>query len=128
MKHFNFSKFSLLFIVAMFCFTGCMNGPEKTADKAMKCLVKEDIRGLMDTFYLSDRQKDQYAELYEKSVAPDLRKKRGIKKYKIAGSDIDKETQKAIVTVHVTYGDNSEEDMNFDLINVNGKWLQEMKK
>lgn len=105
-----------------------MNGPEKAADKAMKCLVKEDIRGLMDTFYLTEREKNEYAELYEKAVAPELHQKRGVQKYKIVESDIDKEKQKATVTVHVIYGDKSEEDMNFDFINVNGKWLQEFKK
>lgn len=129
MRHISrFVKLAIIFAAALLCLTGCMNGPEKAADKAMKCLMNEDIRGVIDTFHLTESEKKEYTELFEKAVAPELRDCGGVQKYKIVESNIDEEKQKATVTVHVIYGNNSEEDLDFEFVNVNGKWLQEIDK
>jgi len=104
------------------------DGPEATAEKIMKSIQKGDWKAYADTFNLDDSSKQMIAGMAEEKMAEKLSEVGGaIKSYEV-GEPVMKEDGKADVTVKMVYADGSEGEETFNLVNVDGKWLQEMDK
>lgn len=102
--------------------------PKATAEKIMTSIQKGDWKAYADTFDLDDSSKQMIAGMAEDKMKEKLADVGGaIKSYEI-GEPVMKEEGKADVTVKMIYADGSEGEETFNMINKDGKWLQEMNK
>jgi hypothetical protein len=124
----------LALAAALVCFSACkggnkvtkLSGPEEVAKVALESMKKGDVKAFVDTFNLSDDDKAMLTSLIDEKLKEKIEEKGGIKSYEIGESSIDGD--KATVKAKVYYKDGSEEDEDFHLTKVDGKWLQEMSK
>lgn len=115
-------------LTLIICTTGCSNGPEKVVRNAISCLQKEDARGYVESYYIPESDVEEFIELCKKSVFPGIEEKKGIARYRITGSEIDKEANEASVNVHFYYGDGTDEETPVKLVLVDGKWYLDLDK
>ena len=118
---------------ALVCFSACKggkvtktSGPEDVAKTALEAMKKGDIKAFVNTFNLSDDDKEMLTSLIDEKLKDKMEEKGGIKSYEIGEITIDED--KATVKAKVYYQDGSEEDEDFKFTKVDGKWLQEMSK
>ena len=116
-------------VAALVCISSCKakeTGPKDVAKAAIEAVKKGDFKAFADTYNLSDKDKEQLAALIEEKLKEQMDSKGGISTYEIEEPVIDGDHASVKAKVH--YKDGSDEDMNFKLVNVDGKWLQEMNK
>ena len=122
----------LAIAAAVLCISSCKGAPKKnatpedTAKTALEALKKADYKAFVDTYNLSKDDKDMLVSVIEEKMKEQQEEKGGIKSYEVGEAQVDGEN--ATVTAKIFYNDGSDEDMTFNLINVDGKWLQEMNK
>jgi len=105
------------------------DGPEATAEKIMKSIQKGDWKAYADTYNLDDTNKALIAGMAEDKMAEKLADVGGaIKSFEVGEPVYNEDGTKADVTVKMVYADDSEGEETFNLVNVDGKWLQEMEK
>ena len=123
---------AILAVAAAILCVSCKGGekkaatPEDTAKTALEALKKSDYKAFVNTYNLSDDDKQMLVSVIEEKMKEQMDEKGGIKSYEVGEAEIDGEN--AVVNSKIIYEDGSEEDMVFNLINVDGKWLQEMNK
>lgn len=123
---------AILAVAAAILCVSCKGGekkaatPEDTAKTALEALKKNDYKAFVNTYNLSDDDKQMLVSVIEEKMKEQMDEKGGIKSYEVGEAQIDGEN--AVVNSKITYADGSEEDMTFNLVNVDGKWLQEMNK
>lgn len=116
-------------LMAAFCFfTACKNesksGPEAVAKEALSAMQKGDYEGFVNTFNMSDSDKQMLTGLL-KEKGPDAQNG-GIRDFKITDKEIDGD--KATVKVHVIYKDGTEKDEEMKFVQEDGAWYQEWSK
>lgn len=104
------------------------NGPAETAKRALECIMNDDIDGYVDTYNFADDERKEMAELFEKTLKDEMKENKGITSYEIRGTEFNEAADSARVSVHIVYGNETEEDMTMDMVKVDGQWLQYLKK
>lgn len=123
---------AILAVAAAILCVSCKGGekkaatPEDTAKTALEALKKSDYKAFVNTYNLSDDDKQMLVSVIEEKMKEQMDEKGGITGYELGETQIDGEN--ATVASKIKYADGSEEDMTFNLVNVDGKWLQEMNK
>lgn len=112
-------------------FTSCSsNSPRRMAETALKCLQKEDYKGLLDCVYFkenAEKNRAFYLQIFEEKVEknPDAI----LESYKFVSEEIDEEIGKATVVFETTYKDGNVKTESFDMIcDEDGKWWIDSKK
>ena len=120
-------------LAAALVFTSCkggggtkLSGPEAAVKSAIEAIKKGDVKAFINTYNLSDEEKAALSSLIEDKLQKEVDEKGGVKSYEIIDTDIDGET--ATVKAKIYYTNGTDEETTFNLKNVDGKWLQEMKK
>ena len=128
--------FALVCFVASLTFASC--GAPTPADEAAKWLelIKaKDYKGFVETIKFKDedpakveKQKEFYCSMFEQKADKTFDKKGGIDSYNLVSKEISEDGSKAKVKFELTYGDGSKDDASFDMVLVDGKWMNEVNK
>ena len=115
-------------VAALFTMSACStaSGPEAVAQKAVSALKKGDYKAYAATFNLSESDQQSLASMAEQKLSSLLEENGGIKSYKITDSEVNGD--EATVTVHLTYQNGDEDDMEMSFVKVDGKWKQKLNK
>lgn len=132
--------------IAMFCMiaflatTSCGGGnastPSRAAEECIELLKARDYEGFVETIKVSgdatpeevEQVRTMYVSLLKDKGEKQMEKKNGIASYKLISEEIAEDGQSAKLKYEITYGDGSTDTQKFDMINVDGEWLQEIKK
>ena len=107
---------------------GSSNTPENATKAMLKSFQNGDYKALIEQVYFSKEEvsqedKDQLAALVQAKVAPEIKKKDGIKDFEVGEAEIAEDGQSAKVPYKIIYGNGSEEAKTQKLVLVDGKWL-----
>ncbi len=131
-KFLTLSIFATLFSVAVSCSSS--STPSSVAEEVTKCIQKGDYDKLGEYIYAekddanAEQTKAMVVGMLKDKGGKAIEKKGGIKSYTTISEEISEDGSTAEVEVEVTYGDDSTENNDYDLINVDGKWYLEIKK
>lgn len=128
---------ALVCMVTLFAVTSC--GGTTPADAAKDCIemVKAgDYEGFVETIKFSDEMtaeeveqtKAMYVSLLSDKGAKQIEKKGGMESYTLVSEEISEDGQTAKVVYEVVYADGSKDEQKFDMILVDGKWMQQVNK
>lgn len=122
----------IFILSAVLLLTGCgSNQPKDLAQDAMTCLQKGDYRGYVDlmadtpdaTAEEIEQGKENLANLLQEKAGESIKRKEGIKSFKVLEETVDEEKGKAEVKMEITYGNG---DTDTDLLKFqkeeDGKW------
>lgn len=110
-------------------FTSCKNepkGPEAVAKQAMTALQNGDYDGFVNTFNMSDSDKQMLVGLLKEKGTESIDEHGGIRNFKITDKEIDGDHAK--VVVHIVYKDGVEGDEELKFVQEDGAWYQEFNK
>lgn len=119
--------------------TSCGGGASTPAGAAADCielLKAKDYEGFVETIKLNEnatpeeieQTKVMYVSLLKDKGAKQMEKKGGIASYTLLSEEIAEDGQTAKVKYEITYGDGSTDTQKFNMVLVDGEWLQEIKK
>ncbi len=119
--------------------TSCGGDSATPAGAAAECieLIKaKDYEGFVETIKMSENAtpeeveqvKQMYVSMFKEKGEKQMEKKGGIESYTLVSEEIAEDGQTAKVKYDVTYGDGSTDTQKFDMVLVDGKWMQEVKK
>lgn len=119
--------------------TSCGGNSVTPAGAAAECieLIKaKDYEGFVETIKMSEnatpeeieQTKQMYVSLFKEKGEKQMEKKGGIESYTLVSEEIAEDGQTAKVKYDVTYGDGSTDTQKFNMVLVDGKWMQEVKK
>ena len=93
----------------------------------LKSFQNGDYQALIEQVHfskeVSQEDKDQLAALVQAKVAPEIKKKDGIKNFEVGEAELAEDGQSAKVSYKIIYGNGSEEAKTQKLVLVDGKWL-----
>lgn len=124
-----FRLMAMAIVVMAFAACGSKSAtPENAADAFLKDYQKGKYAALVEQMHFSDavtrEQKDQFAQLIEAKVGPEVEKKGGIAAYEIVETVVAEDGQSAKVKYNIIYGDESkDENEQLNLVLVDGKWM-----
>lgn len=116
-------------MAALCSFSACKNepkGPEAVAKEAMSAIQKGDYDGFVNTFNMSDSDKQMLAGLLKEKGTESINEHGGIRNFKITDKEIDGDHAK--VVVHIVYKDGVEGDEELKFVQEDGAWYQEFSK
>ena len=106
---------------------GSSNTPENATKAMLKSFQNGDYKALIEHVHfskeVSQEDKDQLAALVQAKVAPEIKKKDGIKNFEVGEAELAEDGQSAKVSYKIIYGNGSEEAKTQKLVLVDGKWL-----
>lgn len=106
---------------------GSSNTPENATKAMLKSFQNGDYQALIEQVHfskeVSQEDKDQLAALVQAKVAPEIKKKDGIKNFEVGEAELAEDGQSAKVSYKIIYGNGSEEAKTQKLVLVDGKWL-----
>ena len=106
---------------------GSSNTPENATKAMLKSFQNGDYKALIEQVHfskeVSQEDKDQLAALVQAKVAPEIKKKDGIKNFEVGEAELAEDGQSAKVSYKIIYGNGSEEAKTQKLVLVDGKWL-----
>ena len=106
---------------------GSSNTPENATKAMLKSYQNGDYKALIEQVYFSkdvdQEDKDQLVALVQAKVAPEIKKKGGIKDFEVGEAEVAEDGQSAKVPYKLIYGDGSEEEKTQKLVLVDDKWL-----
>ena len=130
---------SLVCMFALLATTSCGEKASTPADAATECLelVKaQNYEAFVETIKMSDKvtaeeieqTKQMYVALFKEKAEKEITKKGGIASYTLVKEEIAEDGQTAKVEFDVTYGNGTTKKQKFDMILVDGKWMQNANK
>lgn len=106
---------------------GSSNTPENATKAMLKSFQNGDYQALIEQVHfskeVSQEDKDQLVALVQAKVAPEIKKKDGIKNFEVGEAELAEDGQSAKVSYKIIYGNGSEEAKTQKLVLVDGKWL-----
>lgn len=106
---------------------GSSNTPENATKAMLKSFQNGDYKALIEQVHfskeVSQEDKDQLVALVQAKVAPEIKKKDGIKNFEVGEAELAEDGQSAKVSYKIIYGNGSEEAKTQKLVLVDGKWL-----
>ena len=117
-----------------FAFAACGKSasPEGAVDAFLKSYQKGDYKALLEQTHfkkqLTDEQKEQFAQVIEEKVGPELEKKGGLKSYEIDNVEIDEDGQSAKVFYTMHFGNGTDKKDDEKVLLIDGKWLVDSGK
>ena len=129
--------FAIVCLVASFTFASC-GGGSTPADQGAKCielLKDKDYKAFVETINFEgetaeeiDQQKQFFLELLTKKVDEMYETVGGIQSYTLVKEEIAEDGNTAKLQYELTYGDGTKDKSKFNMIKVDGKWMNEIKK
>ena len=111
--------------------TGCSssNTPKAVVEKATKCMLAKDYKGLAQLFDMPESDAEQFGEMMETKAEMSVEQKGEVKSYEIIDETIDEEKDEAVVTLKTIYADGNESTQKIPLKkNESGEWKLVMDK
>ncbi|MBE6304816.1 MAG: DUF4878 domain-containing protein [Bacteroidales bacterium] len=131
--------FSLACVIALFATTACGGGASTPADAAAECielLKDKDYEGFVETIKMGEnvtpeeakQAKEMYVSMLKEKGDAQFNEKQGIASYTLVSEEIAEDGTTAKVVYEVTYGDGSTDKQSFNMVNADGKWMQDLNK
>lgn len=120
----------ILVAAAVACAAACkpLNGPEAAAKAALSALQKGDYNAYAASYNLSEDDQKMLAGMIEEKLSKEIEEKGGIKSFKIVGSELNENKDKATVSVQLNYKNGTVEDQKMTFVKVGDDWKQELDK
>lgn len=130
--------FSLVCAVALLATTAC-GGPATPAETAadyIEMMKNKDYEGFVETIKMNDdvtpeeakQAKEMYVSMLKEKGDAQFEAKQGIASYTLVSEEVAEDGTTAKVVYEITYGDGSTDKQTFNLVNVDGKWMQDLNK
>ncbi len=130
---------TLACVFALLATTACGGGASTPKDAAAECielLKDKDYEGFVETIKMNDnvsaeeakQAKEMYVSMLKEKGAAQFEAKQGIASYTLVSEEIAEDGMTAKVKYDITYGDGSTDSQTFNMVNVDGKWMQDLNK
>ena len=130
---------SLVCMVALLATTSCGGSsatPSDSAKEWIELIKAKDYEGFVETIQPSEKAtpeeaeqaKQMYLSLFKDKGDKQIEKKGGIASYSILSETISEDGKTAKVECEIVYGNGKTDKQSFDMVLVDGKWKQTIKK
>lgn len=130
--------FALVCFVASFAFVSCGSKeatPTSAAENSIELMKAKDYQGFIETIHFTgetpeeiEQQKQFYLGMIQGKADKTITKRGGIESYTLISEEIAEDGNTAKLQYELTYGDGTKDKSKFNMIKVDGKWMNEIKK
>lgn len=133
-------KLFYLSLMTMFILVGCNSSSSSSPDKAFieysTYLINGQYEKFVDGFNFDEsvapekvkEQKDMLASIMKEKVAKEFEKKGGLKKIEVLSTELTEDGNSATLQIKSIFGNEEEEEDEYKMIKVDGKWMMVMDK
>lgn len=130
---------SLVCMIALITISSCDGSsatPSDTAKEWIELIKAKDYESFVETIQPNEKAtpeeaeqtKQMYLSLFKDKGDKQIEKKGGIDSYSILSETIAEDGKTAKVEYEIVYGNGKKDKQSFDMVLVDGKWKQSVKK
>lgn len=130
---------SLVCMIALITISSCSGSsatPSDTAKEWIELIKAKDYESFVETIQPNEKAtpeeaeqtKQMYLSLFKDKGDKQIEKKGGIDSYSILSETIAEDGKTAKVEYEIVYGNGKKDKQSFDMVLVDGKWKQSVKK
>lgn len=130
---------SLVCMIALITISSCGGSsatPSDTAKEWIELIKAKDYESFVETIQPNEKAtpeeaeqtKQMYLSLFKDKGDKQIEKKGGIDSYSILSETIAEDGKTAKVEYEIVYGNGKKDKQSFDMVLVDGKWKQSVKK